>query len=61
MYRLFSLTLEAGITNSNYSVLWNTGDTTMSIFVGPGQSLLYELPNGSCSLSSDTVLFSIKQ
>ena len=49
-----SLTLEAGITNSNYSVLWNTGDTTMSIFVGPGQ-YYYTASNGSCSLSSDTV------
>ena len=49
-----SLYLEAGISNSNYSVLWNTGDTSTSIFVGPGQ-YFYTANNGSCSLSSDTV------
>ena len=46
--------MEAGISNSNYSVLWNTGDTSTSIFVGPGQ-YFYTANNGSCSLSSDTV------
>ena len=48
------LTLEAGITNSNYSILWNTGDTTMSVLVGPGQ-YFYTATNGSCVLGSDSV------
>lgn len=49
-----TLVLDAGITNSNYSVLWSTGDTTTSIFVGPGQ-YFYTATNGSCVLFSDTV------
>ena len=53
MYR-FVFVFGGGISNSNYSVLWNTGDTSTSIFVGPGQ-YFYTANNGSCSLSSDTV------
>ena len=49
-----SLVLEVGLNNPNYSILWNTGQSSLSILVGPGQ-YFYTATNGNCVLYSDTV------
>ena len=48
------LVLQAGLNNSNYTVLWNTGQSSQSISVSPGQ-YFYTATSGSCVLYSDTV------
>ncbi|MBH69922.1 MAG: hypothetical protein CMP69_01460 [Flavobacteriales bacterium] len=49
-----TINLQAGMNNPLYSILWNTGSTSSSIDVGPGQ-YYYTATNGNCVLNSDTV------
>ena len=46
--------MQAGLNNANYTVVWNTGQTSQSISVSPGQ-YFYTATSGSCVLFSDTV------
>ena len=49
-----TINLQAGMNNPLYSILWNTGSTSSSIDVGPGQ-YYYTATNGNCVLNSDTI------